>query len=221
MKTQKATQRKLYFDAWSVCIKYHLREAYMLRRPDPAYITQLIESRRLWQQRINYGGSWRRPESQIDPTVSQDLYTWCDFLASNITPKKITYNGNFMYIYCNDPDLVLNLKSMPGTVLQISQVQNPGDSNTIYLKNPQHQYRSYFRAYQCSSEQKQNITQFLQAQQSEIKLSPSLDRWINSHKNLMALDYYFIDHDSTAVLTFLSLINPKIIRKTLSIEADK
>jgi hypothetical protein len=92
--------------------------------------------------------------------------------------------------------------------------------NTIQLKNPRHQYRSYFKITKITSQQKNMLINFLTNQQSSIRISPALTTWTTS-VFYRTQDYFFIDHNEMSWLTMLSLVHPGIIRKTLQIVAAK
>jgi hypothetical protein len=64
-----------------------------------------------------------------------------------------------------------------------------------------------------------NIKNFLKAQE-EIGLSPSLKHWLTDRWKFI-LDYYFIDHNKHSTINMLRLIDPRLIRKTVPIVADK
>jgi hypothetical protein len=54
------------------------------------------------------------------------------------------------------------------------------------------------------------------ANQPMVRLSPALTQWIDL-KFTRTQDYFFIDYNTTAWLTMLSLVTPGLIRKTLQI----
>jgi hypothetical protein len=87
--------------------------------------------------------------------------------------------------------------------------------NTIRLKDPQHQWRSYFKIGKLTTEQKTQLVNFL-ANQSDIRISPALTQWIDL-KFTRTQDYFFVDYNTTTWLTMLSLVTPGLIRKTLQI----
>jgi hypothetical protein len=92
--------------------------------------------------------------------------------------------------------------------------------NTILLKNPQHQFRSYFKITKITSDQKDMLINFLNNQRAGIRVSPALETWITG-KFHRTQDYFFVDHNEMSWLTMLSLVHPGIIRKTLQIVTDK
>ena len=91
--------------------------------------------------------------------------------------------------------------------------------NTIYLKNPQHQFRSYFKITKLTQDQKTHLTGFL-LNQHTVRLSPALDEWIVGPFN-RTQDYFFVDHNEMSWLTMLGLVRPGLIRKTQHIIQTK
>jgi hypothetical protein len=86
----------------------------------------------------------------------------------------------------------------------------------VTLKNPQHQYRSYFARAKLTDQQKQSIVQFLNNNRADFRLSPCLADW-TTQPFKWTEPYYFIDHNDAACLTMLSLINSRLIKKTNTI----
>ena len=96
-----------------------------------------------------------------------------------------------------------------------SQAKVDRPKNTIKLKNPKHQFRSYFKITKLTDVQKTHLTGFL-LNQKTVRLSPALDEWIVGAFN-RTQDYFFIDHNEMSWLTMLSLVRPGLIRKTQQI----
>jgi hypothetical protein len=91
--------------------------------------------------------------------------------------------------------------------------------NTIQLRNPKYQWRSYFKVGKLTAEQKAHLKNFL-ANQPDIRISPALTQWIN-FKYTRTQDYFFIDYNESVWLTMLGLVQPGLIRKTLEIIPTK
>jgi hypothetical protein len=91
--------------------------------------------------------------------------------------------------------------------------------NTIQLKNPKYQYRSYFKMVKLTDEQKQYLTNFL-LNQPTVRISPALNDWMNI-KFHRTQDYFFVDHNEMSWLTMLALVHSGLIRKTMQIIAAK
>ena len=87
--------------------------------------------------------------------------------------------------------------------------------DTIQLKEPKHEFRSYFKITKITQEQKDYLIAFL-ANQQTVRLSPALRHWTTVPFN-RTQDYFFVDHDGLSWLTMLSLVRPGLIRKTMQI----
>jgi hypothetical protein len=92
--------------------------------------------------------------------------------------------------------------------------------NTIQLKNPKHNFRSYFKITKLTDVHKDHLMDFLHNQKDYVRVSPALQQWIDQPFN-RTQDYFFIDHDGMSWLTMLSLVRPGLIRKTMQIIPTK
>jgi hypothetical protein len=73
-----------------------------------------------------------------------------------------------------------------------------------------------FKIAKITSQQKDMLINFLNNQQSSIRIGPALATWITS-AFYRTQDYFFVDHDEMSWLTMLSLVHPGLIRKTQQI----
>lgn len=129
-------------------------------------------------------------------------------------------HANHLYVYTNDLDLFDRIERTGiGRLIDTTQAQTAGRPGTLILKNPRYQYRTYLREIRLEPHVADSLQRFLKNQQS-VRLSPSLQWWIDQGY-YRALSYYFIDHDDPGVLTMLSMIDPRLIRKTVEITAAK
>jgi hypothetical protein len=87
--------------------------------------------------------------------------------------------------------------------------------DTVQLKNPKHEFRSYIKRTKLTDEQKTHLVNFL-TNQPTVRISPALNIWINGSFHRTE-DYFFIDHNEISWLTMLSLVRPDLIRKTMQI----
>ena len=127
---------------------------------------------------------------------------------------------NHLYVYTNDQNLIGRMeRTGVGRLVETTQAQIAGKPGTLILKNPRYRYRTYLRELRLEPHVADSVQNFLSNQQS-VRLSPSLKWWIDQGY-YRALSYYFIDHDDPGVLTMLSMIDPRLIRKTVPITAAK
>jgi hypothetical protein len=100
----------------------------------------------------------------------------------------------------------------------VSQATVVCPKNTIGLKDPKHQFRTYFKAHSPTEQQIRNLDDFLDANQEYIKPSNGLKSFFKrSNSYAWILDYHYIDHNDMKMVTALALLNPKLVRKTKQI----
>ena len=221
---------RLFYDRFEYCVRFHLAEVNCLRTLDHAYIDTMIERRIAWrsiQQTLTPNRSTgavatmlSNRSNKIDKITIEHLHTLADVLLTTPANFKLVVSSFTGYVYANDLSLIDCVSKLPGmTNVEYSRAIVGRPKNTIQLKNPRHQWRSYFKIGKLTTEQKTYLTNFL-ANQSDIRISPALTQWIN-FKYTRTQDYFFIDYNEPAWLTMLSLVQPGLIRKTLEIIPTK
>lgn len=223
------TRSDLWYGKYNYSLRVRLPEAHCLRSLDPKKIAQTIESRRRWGRKMMdtrglfpNPGSWQWKEIEITQEIEDNVYAMRDFLANEPQPFYKTIFGDWMYIYASDPgvlDRVEQLDFLDRSTMARGEIQRQGTAGYVQLKDPKHLYRTYFRAVQIEPERAESLRNWFTSQQ-DIRLSPSLKRWVSWQSRWLA-DYYFIDHDSRTISTMLNMIVPGITRKTLPTEKAK
>ena len=221
---------RLFYDQFEYCIGFYLDEVSALRELDHARIDDMIERRKAWreiaQQRwINgkqkHGTIMSRSWRDITAQTQADLHSLANVLLTTTTSYKLVVSVNQGYVYTTDLVLIDQLDSMSELKHKTytrAQIIRP--KNTIQLKNPRHEYRTYFRSIKLSWQEKQVLIDFLQNQQEHTRMSPGLKNWVHDPFT-RTQDYFFVDHNGSSWLSMLSLVRPGIIRKTLQIVAAK
>jgi hypothetical protein len=222
-KTQ--IRNRLFYDRWCYCFKAYQPEFFCLRRLDHAHIDHVISIRKDWGKRMasRQPGSWYWSSVSISDQDQDNLHAMCDWLLQDTRPRKLVISGSWFYIYTDRRDLVHDLANLPwldASRMGLTQVQLAGDPGTITLQQPRYQLRSYFRSLFLEDKRRENLVQILRNQEL-IRLGPALQRWADHGRHSRTYDYYFIDHDDMGIITLLSLIEPRLIRRTLPIVADK
>ena len=216
---------RLFYNRFEYAIGFHLDELSCLRELDHGYIDDMIERRRAWRdiaqqrwQRSNntFGNILTRRQKDITEKTVEDLHVLADLLLATPIDFKLVVSANQGYIYTNDCSLIDQLTDLEClTQKDYSRAVVTRPRNTIRLKNPKHQCRSYFKIAKLTDEQKIHLTGFL-LNQKTVRLSPALNEWIVGPFN-RTQDYFFIDHNEMSWLTMLSLVRPGLIRKTMQI----
>lgn len=134
---------------------------------------------------------------------------------------KLVVTRNRLWLYANDPKVIKDLTALPGIDYpKCTEAVVDRPKNSIRIKNSPHEFRSYFRWKFLNDAEKSSLKQFLEAQKDYIRISPGLKRYLSGKKYLFLQEYYFIDYTGDQWLVMLSLINPGMLRKTVTIVTD-
>lgn len=149
-------------------------------------------------------------------------------LAAETQPKKLVFFNNFVTVYTNDSSMADRLWACSWIEnLDVKQALLNLPPDTILLKNPQYQYRTYFRGRALSKTQKAKLAVWIETQGGEISASKSLRSFLELDdkvnrvywwRNDTAESYYYIEHNSLQYETMLSMVCPGMVRKTLPIQ---
>ena len=228
LKTKIVRRSSLFFGRFPYCIKGTLKEMNCLRTLDHDYLDKILRRRREWGRRMvrsSQPGTWHWDTLSISDIDVDNLHRMCDFLLADNRPRKLTISGERFYIYTTDLDLVkslTDLKFLDKNQMEITSVDliSTAQPGVKVLKKSQHTWRTYLRSIVLTDQQRDSVVSFLLAQQ-HIKLSPSLALWCERSSWARTFDYYFFDYNEPALVTMLSLIHPKLVRKSLPIEVAK
>jgi len=232
LKFNPITKDRLFYNRYQYCISFRLDEINCLRELDHDYIDTIIARRRVWREVSQQ--RWIRPQprpvklhqtimthrwKEITERTVQKLHELADILIkTSIDFKLVTGYADQGWLYTNSISLIkrlsnnLNLEDKTYTKAIIDR-----PTNTIKLKNPNHNYRSYFKGIKLSESAQQNLKNFYCNQTDKnIRFSPALIDWFNNNFH-RTQDYFFIDYNEESWLTMISLIQPGIIRKTIQI----
>jgi hypothetical protein len=222
---------RLFYNRFEYSISFTIDEASALRDLSHEEIDLTIKRRKEWreiaQQRWNKTSSvfgkhniLSRRRKEITDTTVEDLHTLAEVLLVSSADFKLVVSVNQGHVYTNDLILIDQLDRLDfltGKSYSRATINRP--TNTIQLKNPRHQFRSYFKITKITQEQKDHLIAFLTNQQT-IRLSPALERWTTVPFN-RTQDYFFVDHNEMSWLTMLGLVRSGLIRKTQQIIQTK
>ena len=217
---------RLFYSQFEYCIRFHLEEVSCLRTLDHAQIDRMIERRIAWRridQTLTHSKSANivstmlsNRSSKITETTVENLHALAEVLLTTPAAFKLVVSSFTGYVYTNDLALIDTVSKLPGVLYtEYTRAVVGRPKNTIRLKDPQHQWRSYFKIGKLTTEQKTQLVNFLTSQ-SDIRISPALTQWIDL-KFTRTQDYFFVDYNTVSWLTMLSLVTPGLIRKTLEI----
>lgn len=218
-----------WFGKYDHCLLVYLPEAAVLRYPDHKKIDRILAIRQSWGHRAinrNYGGSWRTDWTprQIDDTVKKNVHDMADWLQYRAGRFKLVISGNCLYFYTQDLSVLDELLDIPWldqSKMHLRKLKLSGQEvGHVYLKKSSYAYRTWLRYANISDSRSQALRDFL-VKQTDMRLSPSLNEWVNHTSWKNPQDYFFIDHSVVGLETMLSLIHPRLARKTQPITTYK
>ena len=217
---------RLFYSQFEYCVRFHLEEVSCLRTLDHTHIDSMIERRIAWRS-ISQTIHSRPPitvlsnhSNKITETTVEHLHTLADVLLTASVNFKLVVSAFTGYVYTNDLLLIDQVAKLPGVAnVEYSRAVVGRPRDTIQLRDPKYQWRSYFKVGKLTTEQKTHLKNFL-ANQTGVRISPALKQWIN-FKFTRTQDYFFVDYNDPNWLTMLGLVIPGLIRKTLEIIPTK
>ena len=225
---------RLFYNQFRYCVGFHLTEISCLKILDHDYVDTVLARRIEWRglhqqrQQASRGGVGfpasihtrlaMRPA--ITESTARNLHDLIDVLLASTEPYKLVTSVDRAWVYTNDLNLMNQLNQITALENKFytqAIIDRPVD--TIKLKRSAYQQRSYFKTLKMTAQQKHQLAQFVENQQTHIRVSPALTEWFNDGY-LRTQDYFFIDHAGSGWLVMLALVQPGIIRKTLAIITD-
>jgi hypothetical protein len=216
---------RLYYDAYQYSLSFQQAELYCIRGlPDSAQLDCYISNRLQYEKYSIYNSN---AGTKFTKDVRANLHQTLDFLKNCGIPFKFVVSGQYGSVYTNDlalVDLICKLTYIKIGNLRTAQVSKPRD--TVVIRSPEFQYRTYFRERQLSDDRRQVLSDWITAQQGAVKPSPATRQWLTGSNQRWKRDYmqryYYIEHDSLQYETMLNLIVPGHVRKTVPvISSDK
>jgi hypothetical protein len=225
LKFKKISKDRLFFNRFQYGISFELDEVNAITSLDHEEIDDIIERRIAWRevsiQRWNNGGKntiMSRRWKDITGDTLQNLHDLCDVLLNTSSEHKLVTSARDAWVYTNDLEFIKQLSKLSmleNIKYRQAVIDRPRD--TVLLKNPKHQHRSYFATAKLTLEEKMQLRNFLN-NQKEIRCSPGLIAWfdLSFHRTQ---DYFFIDHNGKNWLLMLALVRPGLVRKTVDLIA--
>jgi hypothetical protein len=228
---KNVSKDRLFYDQYRFSFGFVLPEVSCIRELNHDRIDDIVERRRSWRDAArlrwntfnqSYGAKgWKYRHKPITDEMVDNLHNFAQQLLTTDHDYKLVTSTSTGYVYTNGVELIEQLAKLEYLKQKrYQQAVTNRPKNTISLKNPKHQYRSYFKSIKLPSEQKDFLIQFFENQKGYSRPSPSLVEWFEMPYH-RTQDYFFVDHDSVAWLTMLSLVQPGLIRKTMQIITAK
>ena len=151
LKFKTVTGDQLYYGLYRYCAAFRLQECWVYRYTyDYEEIDRRIDKQQQWREQMRArwpAGGVNRFHTDITDVTKNNLKLTAGFIQSIVNDYKMVIDGGQrLRLYTNDLDLlhaVNRLSWLTSKQYSIVQVNRP--RNTVLLKNPQHQHRSYFR----------------------------------------------------------------------------
>ncbi len=213
IKIQTDVRDRLYFDRWQYSIAVVQSRISDIRGLDIEHTKRLIE----------YKSQSKFLQGRYTPDVVTNIYAVLNFFAAESEPFKLTLSGNWAYIYTNDVSLADRLVAACSAAkvrfAKQAEVSQPRDA--VMLSHSDFAYRTYLRSMWVDDQQILNLDSFFTAQNNtNVNPCKSLQRFLKSnlaYKSHWVADHYFIDHNDPGYPLMMSLVVPRIVRKTLPI----
>lgn len=227
LKFKQVLSDQLYYGQFQYSVSFQLQECWVFRyTTDHSDIDTRLTRQQEWREKMRErwpADSMNRYHSIITDVTRANIHSMADFITGINSPYKIVVENKIMRIYTSDLNIVQAVEHI-GFVQRrkYNQVVINRPRGTILLKNPRHQYRSYFKETKITPEDKQAVAQFL-ANQPGIRIGAGLKTWLDDgytiYSSKYTRDYFFVDHDNHSWLTMLALVRPGLIRRTVQIIA--
>jgi hypothetical protein len=223
------SRSSLYYNTYEYAITWQQDEIGCVRSLDQKKMLSHIRMRMDYEHSRNslykpYGESFN---SKFTTRCRDNLESTRALLAAETAPKKLVFFNSFITVYTNDLGLYDRISDcvwIDSVDIKRAELNLPPD--TILLKNPQYQYRTYFRGRSLGKTQKARLAAWVTTQGDDIAASKSLREFLDIEtrptrvywwRNDATESYYYIEHNSLQYETMLSMVCPGMVRKTLPI----
>lgn len=219
LESNLVPRSSLYYSKYEYAIGFYMPDVHMVRHKSHNQIDSIFKNREDREYRTDFR-SWKSLYSAgldlYGPTG--DIYQLHEFLyfIENInTEYKIITQRHHGHLYTNDTNLFQEVSALEYLRITSYNKVDPRPAGTLELKNPKHDYRTYFKNKRISNDEKEQLTKFL-LNQSDIRIGPGLLHFITQMPNYRYVQSnYFIDHNNIGLLTMIQMICPAILNEPL------
>jgi len=171
------SRSSLYYNAYEYAMTWQQDEIGCIRSLEQKKMLSHIRMRMDYEQRRNslYKPYGEKFESKFTTRCRDNLEGMRALLVADTQPKKMVFFHNFITVYTNNLGLHGRLMAcdwIESVDLKRAELDLP--PGTILLKNPQYQYRTYFRGRSLGKQQKARLTAWVTTQGNDIAASKSL-----------------------------------------------
>ena len=211
---------RLFYDRYNYCVLFRQTELSALRGLNADHIDSTVAMLNRWRNSSQSGRPYRPAISEL---ARLQLHQTCAFLQAHRDRFKLVISFEYGYLYTNDLKIIEDLKDQtPVWIYEVKKIAVTRPKDTVLLRNPQHEFRTYLKNRQSSHEERVRIKRYFE-QRDSIRVSPGLQTWLKRHDsqlwNCYINDYFFFDHVDNGELFMFQLAFPGFIRKTMPIVA--
>ena len=215
-KFHPVNRDRLFFDQYRYSICFKLDEGSCLRS---AKDSQDVLKNITW--RNDARKRWNQGKDEIGQELMADLMHMWDRLSPVLNQVKFAVSFNRVYVYGHDPAILQRIAYQDYTTVYYAQealVTRPRD--VVVKKNPTFCLRTYFKDKSLKIGQVEQLCNFLTSRTEIYGFTSTFKSHLNKRLNWFFLGrHQWIEHNSMADLTMLSLVCPGIIRKTVAVVA--
>ena len=214
-KFHPVSRDRLFFDQYRYSICFRLKEASCLRATSSSEVLKNIAWRNDSRRR------WNQGKGAIDQELVAEIMHMWDKLNPTVNQIKFTVSFDRVHVYGNNPATLQHIAYQDYTTVYYAQealVNRPRD--VVVKKDPVFCLRTYFKDKVIELEKGKKLQHFLLSRTESYGLSNTFKTHLARKYNWVVLSrHQWIEHNSMADLTMLSLVCPGIIRKTVPVVA--
>lgn len=235
---RKQHRSSLWFNNWQWSVSWYQPEVAVLRdNLSFERVQYLLAQRKHFEKsRWDHNGVMvgaMKPSfrSSITPETEHNVHSVRKWLIDNDnTHKTVFYTGQIV-IYANDRAVIDSAVELAktfviGTILvQEALVTVPANTKVLITPYDYH-YRTYLKSRKLPDNVILSLRELLKGMGEEVKVSPSFQKFLDGSKTRkswkgpnLTWDHYFFDHNDPKLDTWLSMLSPGIIRKTMHIQS--
>jgi hypothetical protein len=241
MKIKKANNKSLYYGKYSMCYravipllyyaKVNERKPYEVARLDLSAMVDIQRraAARLSQENVPHYLTvgrvvrklLKKGESVTDGAIDRcfdDIYRELLWLLRFFLEKgdyKVSVSTDNLYVYTNDQAVVDSLKSRGHDSASLTVIEHPVPPGEVRLVESKYSFRSKLNARIFTPTEKEALERYIE--NADAHPSAALSCWFRDHRSLKSMRYFYIDHNSTDILTLISLIKPGLVSRTSKI----
>lgn len=213
---------RFFYDKFEYCIRFFIEEASCLREINHEYVGKILDGRVQYKKDTNrfisrVPAMYQRHSRPITEKTRERLHEIVEILTRTDSDYKSVVSSDNMWVYTNDLELITELDDLDYLLFKKytrAVINRP--RGTILVKRSKFDKRTHLKSVGLTTEQSDKLRIFFLRNQQEIRLSPGLEEWCRGAYR-RTMDYYFFDYSDEGWIMMISLINPGLVGKTLTI----